>query len=56
VCSSDLPKTPKPQNYENSINLQKVFSLMEALEDNDDVQRVFSNIEFSAELLSALTD
>ena len=47
-----------PQNTVkiDEINLRVVFSLIEALEDNDDVQRVFSNIEFPADFLSVLTD
>ena len=46
-----------PQNTVeiDEINLRVVFSLIETLEDNDDVQRVFSNIEFPADFLSVLT-
>ena len=39
----------------DEINLREVFRLIETLDDNDDVQRVFSNIEFPADFLSALT-
>ena len=47
-----------PQNMVkiDGINMQKVLILIESLEDNDDVQRVFSNIEFSADLMSELLD
>ena len=47
-----------PQNMVkiDGINMQKVLILIESLEDNDDVQRVFSNIEFSADLMSELMD
>lgn len=45
-----------PQNTVkiDEINLRLVVSLIETLEDNDDVQRVFSNIEFPADFLSVL--
>jgi transcriptional/translational regulatory protein YebC/TACO1 len=33
---------------------QKVFRLVEALEDSDDVQNVFSNLDVSDEVLAAL--
>ena len=35
---------------------RKVFRLVEALEDSDDVQNVWTNIELSDEVLAALDD
>jgi len=35
---------------------RKVFALIEALEDVDDVQNVFTNIDISDEVLAELSD
>jgi transcriptional/translational regulatory protein YebC/TACO1 len=35
---------------------RKVFTLIEALEDVDDVQNVFTNIDISDEVLAQLAD
>ncbi|HUB53674.1 MAG TPA: YebC/PmpR family DNA-binding transcriptional regulator, partial [Mycobacterium sp.] len=35
---------------------RKVFKLVDALEDSDDVQNVYTNIDISDEVLAALDD
>jgi transcriptional/translational regulatory protein YebC/TACO1 len=47
-----LPKTTTPVNEEQARQLLK---LIDALEDNDDVQEVFSNFEIPESLLTALS-
>ena len=37
------------------LKLQKIFKLLEILEDNDDVQGVSSNFEVDEDVMSSLT-
>ena len=48
---TQLPKVPKDVDVEDG---KKVLRLMEALEDHDDVQHVYSDINLTEELVSAL--
>ncbi|MFQ5748014.1 MAG: YebC/PmpR family DNA-binding transcriptional regulator [Planctomycetota bacterium] len=53
LVSSALGYIPKTTVAVDAATGKKVISLMEALEDNDDVQKVHSNAEFPASLDSA---
>jgi YebC/PmpR family DNA-binding regulatory protein len=51
--SSFLPSVQVPLDEDGA---RKVFRLIDALEDNDDVQNVFANFDVSDEVLAALDD
>ena len=48
---SQLPKTPVDVDAETG---RKVMRLMEALDDQDDVQNVYSNINISEEMVAGV--
>jgi transcriptional/translational regulatory protein YebC/TACO1 len=50
---TQLPKTTVPVD---SANAPKVLRLIDALEDLDDVQNVYSNFDISDEVMASLSD
>ena len=42
------------QGFKNAADQQKIFRLIDALEESDDVQNVYTNMDLSAEVLAAL--
>jgi transcriptional/translational regulatory protein YebC/TACO1 len=47
---SQIPKVPRDVDVETG---KKVLRLMEALDDNDDVQNVYSDVNLTEELMAA---
>ena len=54
--NAELQRIPNNTNDISVENAKKVLKLVEALEDEDDVQNVFHNIEMTDELASALEE
>jgi transcriptional/translational regulatory protein YebC/TACO1 len=52
--SADTSFVPSVQVQLDEAAARKVFRLIDALEDNDDVQNVFANFDVSDEVLAAL--
>ncbi|TVR77422.1 MAG: YebC/PmpR family DNA-binding transcriptional regulator [Chitinophagaceae bacterium] len=52
--SVDLQRIPKTTNKVDVETARKVLKLVETLEDDDDVQAVFHNMEMTEEIISAL--
>jgi hypothetical protein len=55
--------TPRRPSFQPSVSVpvdldgaRKVFKLVDALEDSDDVQNVYTNVEVSDEVLAALDE
>lgn len=54
--SANLERIPNVHTQLNLEDARKVLTLIEALEDDDDVQQVFHNLEMTEELESVLQD
>ncbi|MHB8869265.1 MAG: YebC/PmpR family DNA-binding transcriptional regulator [Thermoleophilia bacterium] len=54
ISSAQLAMIPKTTVELNESDARKTFRLIEALEDNDDVQEVFANFDIADEVLEAL--
>ena len=54
VASADLQRIPNDTKELDVESAQKVLKLIEALEDDDDVQNVYHNLEMTDELQEAL--
>ena len=52
--SAELQRIPNTSVSLNDEDLAKVFKLIETLEDDDDVQKVYHNIEIKVEQMSLL--
>lgn len=52
--NAELQRIPATYIRPDLLNLQKVLKLIEALEDDDDVQKVYHNLEFNEEQLELL--
>ncbi len=53
LASSDLVKKPKTYvTLQNKDEIKKVISFLESLEDHDDVQNVYSNLDYDESILS----
>jgi len=50
--SADLQRIPNTAVSLNDEELGKVFKLIEALEDDDDVQKVYHNVEIKEEQMN----
>ncbi len=55
AASAKLSWQPKMTTAVNEEQAQQIMKLLETLEDNDDVQDVFTNVELSGELLEKLS-
>lgn len=54
VASADLQRIPNDTKELDVESAQKVLKLIEALEEDDDVQNVYHNLEMTDELQEAL--
>ena len=53
VVSSDIIKRPKNyQTLTNSVEVERALNFLEKIEDHDDVQKVFTNIDIPDELIN----
>ena len=55
VATAELAKLPKNKKTVGGRDAEVLINLVEALEDHDDVQRVFSDFELSEEALASLS-
>jgi YebC/PmpR family DNA-binding regulatory protein len=55
VASAELAKLPKNKKLVSGRDAEVLVNLVEALEDHDDVQKVWSDFELSEEALAALS-
>jgi YebC/PmpR family DNA-binding regulatory protein len=55
VASAELAKLPKNKKLASGRDAEVLMNLVEALEDHDDVQKVFSDFELSDEALATLS-
>jgi YebC/PmpR family DNA-binding regulatory protein len=55
VASAELAKLPKNKKLASGRDAEVLMNLVEALEDHEDVQKVFSDFELSEEALAALS-
>jgi YebC/PmpR family DNA-binding regulatory protein len=55
VASAELAKLPKNKKVASGRDAEVLMNLVEALEDHDDVQKVFSDFELSEEALASLS-
>jgi YebC/PmpR family DNA-binding regulatory protein len=53
-ASADLTMIPKSTVEPNEAEARRLLKLVDALEDNDDVQEVFANFDISEEMLEAV--
>ena len=53
-ASADLTMIPKTTVEPNEAEARRLLKLVDALEDNDDVQEVFANFDISEEMLEAV--
>ena len=54
VENAELQRIPKTTVTLDSEALKKVMKLIDVLEDDDDVQKVYHNIELNEEIMAAL--
>ncbi|MBN2129575.1 MAG: YebC/PmpR family DNA-binding transcriptional regulator [Sedimentisphaerales bacterium] len=54
--SAELAMVPSSTVTVNADNARKVLDLIEALEEHDDVQNVYSNFEISEDVMTAMAD
>jgi len=52
ITSADLTRIPKNQVPVSSDDVRKIIKLIDRLEDNDDVQNVYANIEIPDDMLN----
>jgi YebC/PmpR family DNA-binding regulatory protein len=55
IESSELQRIPKIIKKISATQAEKVLKLLDLLEENDDVQQVFHNMELTEEILNAMT-
>lgn len=54
IISSELHRTPNNTKKINSEQAKKIMKLLDLLEENEDVQQVFHNMELSEEILTMM--
>ena len=54
TASADLTMIPKSTIAPTEADARRLLKLIDALEDNDDVQEVFANFDISEEMLEAV--
>ena len=56
IINSELQRIPKNKKKISTEESKKVLQLLDLLEENDDVQQVFHNMELSKEILNEMNN